>query len=53
MKVRWWLFIVARKCKHERYAGALDVLQKVIVAQPQRAVAFVHLGYCLTKLGRH
>lgn len=53
VKVRWWLFIVGRKRKHEQYAEALEVLHKVIVAQPQRALAFVQAGYCLAKLSRH
>ncbi len=53
MKVRWWLFIVGRKRKHEQYAEALEVLHKVIAAQPQRALAFVQAEYSLAKLNRH
>ena len=53
VKVRWWLFIARRKRKHEQYAEALEVLHKVIAAQPQRALAFVQAGYCLAKLNRH
>jgi len=34
VKVRWWLFIVGRKRKHEQCAEALEVLHKVIAAQP-------------------
>ena len=52
VKVRWWLFIVGRKRKHEQYAEALEVLHKVIAVQPQRALAFVQAGYCLAKLKR-
>ena len=53
MKVRWWLFIVRRKRKHEQYAEALEVLYKVIAVLPQRALAFVQAGFCLAKLNRH
>jgi hypothetical protein len=52
VKVRWWLFIARRKRKHEQYAGALEVLYKIIAVQPQRALAFVQAGYCLAKLNR-
>ena len=52
VKVRWWLFMVARKRKNEQYAEALGILHKVIAIQPQRALAFVQAGYCLTKLNR-
>jgi tetratricopeptide (TPR) repeat protein len=52
-KVRWWLFIVRRKRKHGRYAEALAILQKVIAAQPGRALAFLQAGFCLTKLHRY
>ena len=53
VKVRWWLFIAGRERKNEHYAGALEVLHKVIAVQPQRALAFVQAGYCLAKLNRH
>src|SRR5579863_1352975 len=53
IKVRWWLFIVGRKHKRELYAEALELLHKVIAAQPERALAFAQAGYCLSKLNRH
>lgn len=53
MRVHWWLFIAERKRKHEQYAEALEVLQKVIALQPRRALAFVQAGYCLARLSRH
>jgi tetratricopeptide (TPR) repeat protein len=53
VKVRWWLFMVARKRKHEQYAEALEIVHKVIAVQPLRAVAFLQAGYCLGKLHRH
>jgi tetratricopeptide (TPR) repeat protein len=53
VKIRWWMFIAGRKRKYEQYAEALEVLHKVIAAQPQRALAFVQAGYCLAKLNRH
>jgi tetratricopeptide (TPR) repeat protein len=52
-KVRWWLFVVRRKRKQGRYAEALEILHKVIAAQPSRALAFVQAGFCLTKLNRY
>ncbi len=44
---------MGRKRKHEQCAEALEVLHKVIAAQPQRALAFVQAEYSLAKLNRH
>ena len=52
-KVRWWLFVAERKRKRGRYAEALEFLQKVIIAQPNRALAILQAGICSTRLGRY
>lgn len=53
VRVHWWLFIAERRRKHQQYAEALEVLQKVIALHPHRALAFVQAGYCLARLNRH
>jgi len=46
VKVRWWLFIVGRKRKHEQYAEALEVLHKVIAAPVLASHARVNKWTC-------
>jgi tetratricopeptide (TPR) repeat protein len=53
VKVYWWMFIAGRKRKHEQYAEAFEVLQKVIALEPHRALALLRTGFCLAKLNRH
>jgi tetratricopeptide (TPR) repeat protein len=52
-KIRWWLFIVERTRKRGRYAEAFEALRKVIATQPNRALAYLQAGNCLTRLGRY
>ena len=52
-RVKWWLLVVKRKRKHGHYAEALKILQEIIRAQPNRALAFVYSGICLSALKRH
>jgi tetratricopeptide (TPR) repeat protein len=53
IKIRWWLFVAARKRKRGQYEAALREFKRVSALQPSRAFAFAQTGFCLEKLSRH